>query len=252
MMITPKLQDIKHKNQLLRLLRAILKNELLANCLQFKGGTYAALRGVLDRFSVDLDFDLPTDKHDLPNQAKKNAIRQKCYQIFDQLQLSVKDESSSHLQFFLQYTAKSNERNTLKLEVNDQPSSHNQYEKVRLRELNMYCQGHTLETMFANKLVAATARFDKTRKIAGRDFYDLHQFFLQGLAINQAVVEDKTGLNLTDYLQKLIGFINQKLTQKSLNQDLNPLLPPEQIRQILPVLKPELLVFIQDEIKRQN
>ncbi|MBU1885824.1 nucleotidyl transferase AbiEii/AbiGii toxin family protein [Patescibacteria group bacterium] len=245
MMITPRPQDAKHKNQLLRLLRAILKNNLLSNNLQFKGGTYAALRGVLDRFSVDLDFDLP-------NSDKKSAIKQKCYQIFNQLQLEIKDQSPDHLQFFLKYETKPNERNTLKLEINDQPSIHNQYQKVHLRELNMYCQGHTLETMFANKLVAATARFDKNHKIAGRDFYDLHQFFLQGLGINQAVVEDKTKMNLTNYLKKLAIFIDKKLTPKLLNQDLNSLLPPEKIREILPVLKPELLIFIQDEIKRQN
>lgn len=244
-MITPRPQDAKHKNQLLRLLRMILKNNLLANNLRFKGGTYAALRGVLDRFSVDLDFDLPA-------KTKKNTIRQKCYQIFDQLQLEIKDQSPDHLQFFLKYEAKPNERNTLKLEINDQPSTHNQYEKVHLRELNMYCRGHTLETMFANKLIAATARFDKNHKIAGRDFYDLHQFFLQGLGINKAVVEDKTSIDLTNYLRKLIMFINQNLTQKSLNQDLSSLLPPEKVREILPVLKPELLVFIQDEIKRQK
>ena len=212
MMITPRPQDAKHKNQLLKLLRAILKNNLLASNLQFKGGTYAALRGVLDRFSVDLDFDLP-------NKTKKDEIRQKCYQIFDQLNLEIKDQSPGHLQFFLRYKAKPNERNTLKLEINDQPSIHNQYEKVHLREPNMYCKGHTLETMFANKLIAATARFDKNGKIAGRDFYDLHQFFLQGLELNKAVVEDKTGIDLASYLEKLKAFIDQKLTKKSLNQE---------------------------------
>ena len=58
-MIIPKPSDAKHKTQMYRLLREILQNNILANKLVFKGGTYAALRGVLDRFSVDLDFDLP-------------------------------------------------------------------------------------------------------------------------------------------------------------------------------------------------
>ncbi|MBN1915658.1 hypothetical protein JW796_01515 [Candidatus Dojkabacteria bacterium] len=52
-MIATKPEDIKHKNQLFRLLREILKDPILSNNLMFKGGTYATLRGVLDRFSID-------------------------------------------------------------------------------------------------------------------------------------------------------------------------------------------------------
>ena len=72
-MILPRIEDAKHKNQLFRLLREILKNNFLASKLQFKGGTYAALRGVLDRFSVDLDFDLV-------EKAEKQKIRELCHE----------------------------------------------------------------------------------------------------------------------------------------------------------------------------
>ena len=58
-MKVPNKKEVKHKNQLYRLLRALISSSLLANKIMFKGGTCAAMRGFLDRFSVDLDFDLP-------------------------------------------------------------------------------------------------------------------------------------------------------------------------------------------------
>lgn len=235
-MIIPQLKDIKHKNQMYRLLREILQNNLLANNLYFKGGTYAALIGVLDRFSIDLDFDLPDSDLD-----KRNKLRQELYKIFKKLDLEIKDESQEHLQFFLKYQAKPKERNTLKLEINDDVIKANTYEKVFLLEVNMYCNAHTLGTMFANKLIAAKARFDKNGKIAGRDFYDIYHFFLEEIPINEAVIKEKTGLNTAEYLKLLSIFIEKNLTEIALNQDLNPLLKPEQLGFMVKNLKQELL-----------
>lgn len=238
-MQTPRLEDLKHKNQMYRLLREILKNNILANNIFFKGGTYAVLRGVLDRFSVDLDFDLP-------DISKKNKIRSECYKIFKKLDLEIKDESKSHLQFFLKYKSKANQRNTLKLEINDDVNTANTYEKVRLLEINMFCNAHTLDTMFANKLIAAKARFEKNGKIAGRDFYDIHKFFLEGIGINEGVIKEKTGLNSSEYLQSLIVFIDKNLITTILNQDLNPLLRPKNLEFVLKDLKTELLWFLRE------
>ena len=168
-MIVPRAIDTKHKFQMYRLLREILKQPKLANYLMFKGGTCAALRGVLDRFSVDLDFDLSEKK-------RKKYVRSELYLIFEKLDLYVKDESKKHLQFFLRYKASENERNTLKLEINDEITEYDEYEKVFLREIQMYCNSQTLGTMFANKLFASKARFIKTGRIAGRDFYDIRSF----------------------------------------------------------------------------
>ena len=242
-MILPQPKDAQHKLVMLRLLREILCNKDLRLCLQFKGGTYAALRGVLDRFSVDLDFDLP-DKN------KKKQVRQACYRIFDKLGFQIKDESKKYLQFFLRYEAKAGERNTIKLEINDKPSIKNTYEKIHLKEINMYCSGHTLGTMVANKLVASLARFEKTNKIAGRDFYDLWYFFLNGLPVNQAVVENSTKMSYVKYLDKVVEFLERRVTDKVLNQDLNPLLPVSVLNKTIQQIRPELLSLLKDEISR--
>lgn len=243
-MIVPNKDAIKHKNQIYRLLREILKDSFLSQNLMFKGGTYASLRGVLDRFSVDLDFDLPTKE-------KRGVIRDRCYEIFDTLDFEIKDESKNYLQFFLKYDAPQGERNTLKLEINDDVSKFNKYEKVLLEQINMYCNGHTLDTMFANKLVACKARFDKNGKIAGRDFYDIYKFFLQGLDVNKRVVEDRMDMNYIEYIDSLILFTQEHLTKRLLNQDLNPLLKQKEIDGLLPHIKEDIVIFLQDEISIQ-
>lgn len=244
-MIVPRPQDTFHKNHMYRLLRAILTDEVMALRMQFKGGTYAAMRGVLDRFSVDLDFDLP-------DISIKGQIRKRCYEVFKDLDLTIKDESKQQLQFFLRYETKDQVRNTLKLEINDQPSLYNLYEKVYLPEIGMYSSGHTLDTMFANKLVAALGRFQKTGKIAGRDFYDIHSFMLQGLTVNIPVVEERTGKHYTVYLNELVSFVETKVTEKSLNEDLNLLLEKAKLPNIVKNLKQELIGLIKDEIARHT
>jgi len=239
-MFTPKKEDINHKIQLLRLLRSILSNNLLSNNLMFKGGTYASLRGVLDRFSIDLDFDLPDGQF-------KSEIRDSLYVIFNNLGLVIKDESRNHLQFFLKYDTLQDQRNTLKLEINDRPSKFNLYESVSLLELNMYCRGHTLDTMFANKLIAAKNRFDKTGKISGRDFYDIHNFFTQGIEINKKVVEDLSEMSFKEYVGSLISFIKYSVETRLLNEDLNPLVDTKKLSTLLPHLKDELLLMLERE-----
>lgn len=244
-MFVPSNREIKHKNQLYILLKEILQDPLLSQNLMFKGGTYASLRGVLDRFSIDLDFDLP-------EKSKKEDIRKRCYEIFKKLSLEIKDESRRHLQFFLKYQAPEGERNTLKLEINDDVSKYNEYEKVLLEQVNMYCNGHKLDTMFANKLFACKARYDKNGKIAGRDFYDIYKFFLQGLSINEKVVEERSGMEYVNYLKSLITFINKHLTMTLLNQDLNPLVKQKDLDKLLIHIKGDIVSFLKDEIFRIN
>ena len=48
----------EHKNILVRIVKDIYTDNTLGPLLGFKGGTAAMLLYELDRFSVDLDFDL--------------------------------------------------------------------------------------------------------------------------------------------------------------------------------------------------
>ena len=243
-MLIPKPNDAIHKLWLLRLLTAIADHPQLGQIFYFKGGTCAAMRGWLDRFSVDLDFDLRIDKEELPK------MRKELEKIFLNLELNIKDSSKNTIQYFLKYKNDKGDRNTIKLDALIPPPKSNKYEQVNLADIDrtMWCQ--TKETMFANKLVALIDRYKKTGQIAGRDLYDIHVFFLKGFNYEGKVIEERTNKKAKDFLKELIIFIEKNITQTIINQDLNFLLPDKEFQQIRKTLKTEAIMLIRDEIKR--
>lgn len=87
-----------HKFQLLRLLSETVDNPILSQNIYFKGGTCAALLGYLDRFSVDLDFDLK----DGSDTAK---LRREFTSIFKNNDLVISNKNEKTLFFELKYQA---------------------------------------------------------------------------------------------------------------------------------------------------
>jgi len=243
-MILPKPEDAIHKAWLYRLLTEIYDDSLLANTLYFKGGTCAAMLGYLDRFSVDLDFDFAADKKDLP------AVRKHLETVFRKLGLEIKDGSKVVPQYFLRYNALQNQRNTIKIDTTMPPPKSNAYETKEFREIDRMIPYQTIETMFANKLVAAIDRFEKNHSIAGRDIYDIHHFFIQGFSYNEKIILERTGKTADIFFKKLIQFIKDRITEKILEQDLNILLPREKFQRIRKILTRETLVFLNDELAR--
>ena len=112
----------------------------------------------------------------------------------------------------------------------------------------MYCQ--TIETMFANKMIALVDRFKKGQKIAGRDLYDIHYFFLQGYSYDRGIIENYSRKKITGFLADLIKFVEKNITQRIIDQDINFLLPPQKFQQIRTNLKSEIILFLKDELKR--
>lgn len=245
MMIIPRREDAYHKMQLYRLLTAIVDEEKIATQICFKGGTCAAMLGFLDRFSVDLDFDL------LEKADKKN-LRRYFHQLFADLVLEIKDESRTTLQFLLRYEAEPNQRNTIKLDVLDQGCKADVCRPQYLPEIDRYMNCQTVETMFANKLVALVERFEKNKSIAGRDVYDIHHFFMKGYRYEASIIRERRGVEVGEYLEQLTEFVEKHITQTVINQDLNTILPPEKFNQIRKVLKSETLTLLHDELKRVN
>ena len=241
----PRQTEMPHKLALYSLLQKLLSDPFIANNIYFKGGTCAAMLNYLDRFSIDLDFDL-LDK------SKKIQLRQSIHQVIKNLGYSIKDESRQHLQFFLKYRDLKNERNTLKLEISDLVSKANQYQKTYLIEIDKYCQAQTVQTMFANKMVALKARWEEGKGVAGRDMYDLHHFFKQGYAINQAVIVDLRKIPYLDYLSELIIFIKKNVSEQILYEDLNPLISKNKLSLVVPLIKSEVLIALNTLIKAKN
>ena len=243
-MATLNSQNAIHKAWLYRILIAIVDNTNLHN-LYFKGDACATMAGFLDRFSVDLDFDYVGHQKDLIK------IKDELEKIFKNLGLEIKDASTKVPQFFLKYPTKDTySRNTLKIDINFPSPKANIYEPIKLIDIGRVVICQNISTMFANKLVDILDRFDRNNSIAGRDIYDIHYFFLNGYNYNKDVIIERTGLNLIDFFKKLSSFINKHITETILNQDLNPFIPYEQFNKIRKTLKREVLMFLDDEIKR--
>lgn len=226
-----------HKSIMLRLLVNILDDRYLAQNLFFKGGTSASMLGYLDHFSVDLDFDLKTKK----GQSKVQRILEK---IFINLGLEIKDQSKNTIQYYLKYEAPENTRNTLKIDAVDIPYKSAEYEKTLLPEINRYAICQTKETIFSNKLVAIVNRYDRNSTIAGRDIYDIHYFLQHGYSINENLIKERTGKKIDEYIDYLISFINEKITQRIIDQDLNTLVEYKKFNQIRKTLKVETIALL--------
>lgn len=240
-------QHAVHKQWMFRLLSEIADNNELSQSIAFKGGSCASLLNYLDRFSVDLDFDL------LPNAFKKKIqLRNTLNKIFDRLNLTVDQVSKTQLQFFLKYKSNSTARNTLKLEIIDNEIKSNTYKKAFIPDINRYLQIQTIETMFANKLVAPIDRYEKHGSVATRDIYDINFFFNQGFSYNQDIIIERRNKNVKEYLEELIDFIDIQINSKVLIEDLNYLLNPQQFRLARKFLKSEVINNLKNAINSES
>jgi len=236
-------EDILHKSYLNRLLIEIIDQPVLAHNLAFKGGSCAAMLGYLDRFSVDLDFDIVKN-------ADETVLRNEFHQVFDHLGLKMTGEFDKVLFFQLRYPSDPGKRNTLKISGSNLVVNANKYKVQYFVEIDRLMNSQTIETMFANKLVAVTDRYEMHKAIAGRDIYDIHYFFIHGYSYHAPIIRERTGLEPKEYFEKLIDFINKHVTQTIINEDLNTLLPISQFQQIRRILLPETLALLYQEQKR--
>ena len=242
-MIVIKQEDILHKAQLLRLLTEIVDNQKLSANVYFKGGTCASMLGFLDRFSVDLDFDLKIG-------ADRGKLRLGFRKLFERFDFGIENENKKALLFILKYAAPQNQRNSLKLSISDLFVKANVYKPAYLPEIDRLVNCQTIETMFANKLIAPVDRFAKHEKIAGRDIYDIHHFFSQGYCFRQEVIEERMKMGTEDYLKNLIKFVEKQITEEILSEDLSMLLPYDKFQKIRKTLKTETLIFLRSMVSK--
>lgn len=242
-MITLRPQDTIHKAHLLRTLTEIVDNPFLSSSLYFKGGTCASMIGILDRFSVDLDFDLKP-------KSDEKKLRSEFHKIFKKLGYETDQESKKALEFFLKYSSPANDRNTLKIDALNFIVKSNTYRPIFLAEINRTVNCQSEETIFANKLIAVKDRFDHKQKIAGRDIYDIHHFFDLKLNYNQKIIIERSQMSVLEYLIFLRNFIEKNITQTLIDQDLNTLLPIDTFNTIRKYLKNETIMFLDNEINR--
>src|SRR6267142_7081386 len=100
------LNTVKHKNILIKILKDIYADSTISAMLGFKGGTAATLFYGLDRFSVDLDFDLlNAEKEDylfervktiLEKHGKLKQAIKKRFNLFYVLSYDEKDKNAQN------------------------------------------------------------------------------------------------------------------------------------------------------------
>jgi len=228
-----------HKAVMIRILSHIFFSKTLKENLAFKGGSCASFLGWLDRFSVDLDFDLL-------NRKRKKIVEKELNKIFSELNLEVKGKARKTLFYFLRYESPVGFRKNLKVSVYEDIPKANKYQLFFIDEIKKFVYCQTKETMFANKLVAVIDRYKKHQAIAGRDIYDIIFFFSQNFSIEEKIIKERTGEKTKDYISKLINFIEKEITQKIIDQDLNYLLSPKKFKSLRKTLKIEVLFFLKN------
>ncbi|MFA5792247.1 MAG: nucleotidyl transferase AbiEii/AbiGii toxin family protein [Candidatus Gracilibacteria bacterium] len=185
-----------HKQILLQILKDIYSDNSISPFLAFKGGTCAYLFYELDRFSVDLDFDLlDPEKEDYVFESILKILR-----TYGEVKESAKKRFN--LFYLLSYDNKKENAQNVKIEINRRNFG-SKYELKSYLGVSMLVM--TQDDMFANKLVAMYERIGQTN----RDIFDVYFFFKNNWPMNKNLIEERTGVSYKEFLQKCLTAVEQ-------------------------------------------
>ncbi len=224
-----------HKNILIKILKDIYANNSLGSLLGFKGGTAAHLFYNLNRFSVDLDFDLLDATKEKEVFSKIESIIKKYGKIKE------KSNKKYTLFFLLSYSEGSK---NIKIEINKR-NFDSQYEVKGYLGISMLVMRK--EDMFAHKLVAMTER----KKTASRDIFDVNFFLNEEWGVNKETVEKRTSMEFNDYLKKCIEFI-ESIPDNRLLSGLGDLIDERKKMTIKKNLKKETIFLLRLMLKNEE
>ena len=229
---------ITHKNVLIRILKDIFIDPTIGPVLGFKGGTAAHLFYGLNRFSVDLDFDLLDKKRDelvfermskiLENYGTIKDRRKKRYSLF----------------YLLSYHDKERDAQNIKIEINRRDFG----SRYALKSyLGIAMKVMVKEDMAAHKLVALYEREGKTN----RDIFDV-QFFLQNnWPIHREIIETRTRLPYLKFLSRCIDIVEKK-KDRGILSGIGELLDEHQKQWVRAKLKAETLFSLRLLLDKKN
>ncbi len=208
------LNKTAHKNILIKILKDIYTDSSLGPVLGFKGGTAAYLFYNLDRFSVDLDFDLL-------DREKEDYVFEQIKKILDNYgTLKQAEKKRFNLIYVLSYSGKAQDEQNIKVEINRRDFG-SKYEVKAYLGISMRVM--VREDMFAHKLCAMYERIGKTN----RDIFDVWYFLQNEWPVNRKIVEDRSGLNFKEFLQKCIDLL-EKMGGQSILSGMGELLDNKQ------------------------
>ena len=222
-----------HKKIMLNILADISAKTELSLKLGFKGGTCCYFLYGLDRFSVDLDFDLL-------DLTEKDFLIKGIDQILKKYGTIKKEKNL--LSRKLYYSDKSN---ALKIDISD---------RMELNKLNKYEVKNIVsgvpfnilrkKDIFAHKLVAVKDRFQNkkiNKIIANRDLYDINFFFTHNWNFNEKIITLRTGVSVKKYFKDLIYLIEKNVDEKKILDGIGALINEEKRKWVKENLKYEVL-----------
>ncbi|MFA5023500.1 MAG: nucleotidyl transferase AbiEii/AbiGii toxin family protein [Patescibacteria group bacterium] len=232
------LNAIKHKNILVKILKDIYTDSTISALLGFKGGTAAYLFYNLNRFSVDLDFDLLTED-------KEDYVFERIKEILSSYgRLKEASRKNFNLLFLLSYDEKEAGAQNVKLEINrrDFGSKYNieAYLGISMKVM-------VKEDMFAHKLCALSERIGKTN----RDIFDVYFFFQHDWPLNKKIIETRTGLTYQEFLQKNIKAL-EEVPERNILSGMGELLDEKQKNWVKTKLKKETLFLLRLALENEK
>lgn len=201
----------KHKGILVRILKDIYQATDIAPFLGFKGGTAVYVFYKLDRFSVDLDFDLIDEQ-------RAEIVFEKVQNIIKQYG-TVKDARIKRYSIFFLLSYAENELN-IKIEINTRKFG-SAYELKSYLGISMLVMKQP--DIFAHKLVAMHERMGK----ANRDIYDVHFFLKHHWPINKEIVKTRTKQEFREFVEIVCHDLS-KLSSRNILSGIGELITTEQ------------------------
>ncbi|HCR36232.1 hypothetical protein A2130_03185 [Candidatus Woesebacteria bacterium GWC2_33_12] len=201
----------KHRNIIFQILKDIAGDIDISPILGFKGGTAALIFYGLNRFSVDLDFDLL-------DESKEDIAFEKVKEIVSHYG-TIKEARKKrfNLVFIISYEES---MQSVKVEINRRTYG----SKYELKNhLGVSVLVMTKEDMFANKLMAMYERIGKT----SRDIYDVWFFSKQNWEINKKLVEARSGKIFSEIVKANIKSL-ERMSDKNILKGLGELLTQSQ------------------------
>ncbi len=231
------LDRAKHEILLKNILRDIYQHPVLQAQLAFKGGTCLYFFYNLPRFSTDLDFSLVAGVEG--SDFKPDILRQ----IFSKY-ATVREYTNKHFTWFWSGNYEKGLQN-IKVEI----SKRGFPDEYALKDfLGISVRTLDLATMFAHKLCAVTDR----RQLVNRDLYDTWWLLKQVAPIREAIIFERTGKNLPDYLSYLLEYIEKNIDKRHIVSGLGELLERPQKDWIRDHLFDDLMAQIQMRIEAES
>lgn len=220
----------KHKSILIKILKDIFTDPATGAVLGFKGGTAAALFYELDRFSVDLDFDLlDAEKEDyvfervrtlLENYGKLKNAEKKRFNLFYMLSYDNKDPNAQNI----------------KVEINRRQFG-SKYDVLPFMGISMKVM--VREDMAAHKLCAMYERLGKTN----RDIFDVRYFLHKDWPVNKKIVEERMKMPYKDFLKASVEAM-EKFDDSNILSGMGELLTEKQKNWVKTKLKADTIFLL--------